>query len=94
MVVEIEISPEASGQIENVYKYLTVKFSKKVTDDFLEKVIRTVNQISVWKYSGMAAKKKSFRKILITPHNLMIYKISRNKILIHSVFDTRQNLKK
>jgi len=36
-------------------------------------------------------KKKGMRKLLLSPQNMLVYRIERNRIILLQIYDTRQN---
>jgi plasmid stabilization system protein ParE len=75
--------------------YLETEWNHAVATDFhsrLLKIILTVaEQPSI---SSPALKKKNVRRILITKHNRLYYRVNENSITLLTLFDTRLNLKK
>ena len=85
----------AKRNFENVIDYLIAEWNEKVINDFVGKTEDCIRVLISYPFIGqVSGKRKGVRKVLITKHNLLIYKISRGNIYILDIFDTRQNPKK
>jgi plasmid stabilization system protein ParE len=94
MVKEVIWTPEAEASFERVIQYLHENW----TDKEIEKFIRATDEVITY----ITKNPKMFRKTnndnvheaLVTPHNLLIYKIYPKRIDLIAFWDTRQNPKK
>ena len=92
MAFEIIASRRFSKQLEAVYEYLKKEWSQIVADDFIIKVENKIDCLSRVPTSGsVCAKTKNVRKLSISKHNKIYYRIKGKKVFIMSMFDTRQN---
>ena len=95
MAKEVIWSPEAVEVFEEVVAYLESNWTEKEVVHFIkatEKVIEIIsNQPKVYRASK---RKKNIHEALITKHNLMLYKNTRNAVYVLTIWDTRQEPKK
>ena len=95
MAKEVIWSPEARAVFENVITYLQSNWTDKEVEHFIkatEKVVKLIsNQPKLYRASKT---KKNIHEALITKHNLMLYKNTRNVIYIMTIWDTRQDINK
>ena len=77
-------------------KYLQTEWGITVTSKFNETLIKTILTIAYQPAIGsLSKKKKDVRKILITKHNRLYYRVKDNEsIFLLTLFDTRQNPKR
>jgi plasmid stabilization system protein ParE len=88
-------SKTALKRVEDITYYLKEEWGNKVAEDFIEKLSKHITAVSKYPYIGAASdKKQGIRKILITKHNALFYKILKTKVHIADIFDTRQNPRK
>ena len=82
----------AKKSYENVIDYLIAEWNEKVINDFVNKTEICIDVLTRQPFIGRESeKRKGVRKVLITKHNLLIYKVSKGGIYILDIFDTRQN---
>jgi plasmid stabilization system protein ParE len=75
--------------------WLEAEWGNKVAIDFQEKLELIVSIIAQQPGAGSVAKKnETVRKILVTKHNRLYYRISNDTIELLALIDTRQNPKK
>jgi plasmid stabilization system protein ParE len=95
MALDIIWSPKALENFHDVINYLEENWPKQVVKDFVK---RTENILGL-----IAAHPEIFRQIseinpireaVVTKHNLLIYKVYQDQIVLLSMFDTRQHPKK
>ena len=78
--------------MEKVIDYLEAEWNEEVIEDFLSKTDLCVNLLLKQPFIGRESEKRiGVRKVLITKHNLLIYRVSKGTIYILDIFDTRQN---
>ncbi len=95
MALQIEWTPNALQDYEQVVNYLLKKWSTKAAADFINKVEDRVYNLSLLPNVGIASiKKPSIRSVLITKHNMLYYQTKSGKLIILDIFDTRQNPQK
>jgi plasmid stabilization system protein ParE len=95
MALQIEWTPNALQDYEQVVNYLLKEWSIKAAADFINKVEGRLYNLSELPNVGIASfKNPSIRSILITKHNRLYYQTKSGKLIILDIFDTRQNPQK
>jgi plasmid stabilization system protein ParE len=85
-------SPKFWPRLNELLSYLKIAWSLKVADDFLNVFSEKINLLSQNPKIGKPSLKvKSVRSIMITKHNRMYYKVSKNFIMVIILFDNRQH---
>ena len=93
--MEIEWSERARLDLQNIAEYLTRNWSLDVLFRFESKLDESIQRVIQNPKSFQLAKSQiGLRKIVITKHNTIYYKVNDFKIEIVRLFDTRQNPKK
>ena len=86
------ISKTAENKIEKLFEYLLENWSNKVKFDFIKKLDRSIHIIQSNPESFPKSKiKKGLHKFVITQQTTLIYRFNSTKIIIVTIFDTRQN---
>jgi plasmid stabilization system protein ParE len=84
--------PKAKARFKEIVLYLREEWSERVAQEFVELVEKRLNLLSMFPRIGAESQKKpGRRKLLLTPHNLLAYRIHKDKISILNIYDTRQN---
>jgi plasmid stabilization system protein ParE len=92
---KVSWSKIALVRAEQITYYLKNEWGDRVADDFVNKLNTSIDVLCKYPYIGSASEKhNSVRKILVTKHNALFYKILKSKIYIADIFDTCQNPKK
>ena len=94
--MKVYISSEAANQIRAILDYLENNWSKKTSDDYLDKLHKAMDQIEL--FPSSFPKSESFpaiRKCLITRHTTAYYRIDeiRKEVEILAILDNRQDFK-
>ena len=95
MALEIVWSPRALDNFHEVILYLEKNWTDLVVKDFVtrtEKVIQLISEHP--EMFKQVSDQNASREAVITKHNLLIYRVYTNKILLLTVFDTRQHPRK
>lgn len=89
--LEVIWTDNALERLGEIYLYLLLKWSENVANKFEAKVTSGVNRISKQPFMGPGSEKKSgLRKVLITEHNYMLYRVLNKQLIILDFIDTRQ----
>ena len=89
---KIVISSQAKEDIENNISYLSENWDHKVVKQFLQKLDTFYFIVSVNpKLFSLHNKSKNIRKYLVSRHNIIYYRVSKQEVQILTFFDTRQN---
>ena len=95
MAYKIMLNNRFVERAENLAQWLEKEWSKKVADDFVNKLNATILNISKNPFIGSPSEtRKNIRKLKVTIHNKIYYRVTGNKITFIKLFDTRQNPKK
>ncbi|MBS4027597.1 MAG: type II toxin-antitoxin system RelE/ParE family toxin [Ignavibacteriales bacterium] len=75
-----------------IIEYLVEEWSPSVAEDFIETVEHKLELLAEFPLLGVESqKKKGMRKLLLSPQNMLVYRIERNRIILLQIYDTRQN---
>lgn len=88
----IQINKRFEINVQKVYAYLAVEFGYKTADEFLEHLYIRIYSLYVTPYSGIVTdKKRNIRKIIVSKHNKVYYRIKGKKIIILTLFPSKLN---
>ena len=88
----VTISENAQRKIENVFRYLEIDWSEKISDEFKMKLLKYVEYLKQNPYMFPASQvKKDLRRCFITKHNAMYYRVKDNEVEIITLHDTRSD---
>lgn len=89
--LEVVWTNEALERLADVYLYLRLKWSATVADRFQHSVALKIRALRKQPYLGpISDKKVGLRKILLTPHNYLLYQVEGGTLYILNIIDTRQ----
>ena len=91
---EIIWSSRAIESFNRIIEYLEINWTEKQINSFVEKTEHTLQIISSGKVKFKSSKKKNIFEVLITKHNLLLYREKKNKVELILFYDTRQHPKK
>ncbi|WAC10528.1 type II toxin-antitoxin system RelE/ParE family toxin [Dyadobacter pollutisoli] len=95
MALEIVWTPRALENFHDVIAYLEENWPEQIIKDFVK---RTENVLALIADHPQIFRKISensaIREAVVTKHNLLIYKIYPDQIVLLAMFDTRQHPKK
>ncbi len=91
MAKKIEWTPESILDFESVIEYLLGRWSEKEVNHFIVSTEIVISFILENPKMFRKTGKKNIHEALITPHNLMIYKVYSDQIIILKFWDTRKN---
>lgn len=92
MANQIVWSPLAENDLLQILDYLQENWNEEVTITFLEIIENLISQIGKNpKQFPLINKGKQIRKCVLTKHNTLFYRYSKNTIAILRIFDSRQN---
>ena len=88
-------SPLAEKDFSDILDYLKNSWGESVLMKFIDITEDLILQISInnWQFP-IINKKYKIRKCVLTKHNSLYYRDSKNQIEILRIFDTRQDPKK
>jgi len=86
------VSKTAEKKLERLFQFLLEKWSLKVKSEFIKKLDKNINIIKNSPESFPESENKSgLHKCVITKQTTLYYRYDDNKIIIVTLFDTRQN---
>lgn len=94
MAKKVVWTPEAISTFEKVIAYLEEEWSVQEIQSFIEATGIVVEYISHHPQMFRRTNKRNIREALVTPHNLLIYKIYPDHISLLTFWDTRQHPRK
>ena len=95
MAYQIKLSKLFIRKVVYILKYLEENWSKKVADEFTETLDKKMLLLAKNSLIGKDCDKDlTVKRILITPHNKLFYRVKGRTVFIITLFDTRQNPKK
>lgn len=94
MVKEIRWTPEAESTFQAVIAYLQSVWSEREIANFIQATQSTIAYIAEHPKMFRKTNRKNVHEALVTPHNLLIYKVYPTRIDLITFWDTRQNPRK
>ena len=94
MAKEIIWSPRSEATFYKVLEYLQDSWTEKEVDNFLTATEKVISYISEYPLMFRKTNKKNIHEALVTPQNLLIYKIYVDHIVLITFYDTRQSPRK
>src|SRR5438067_581705 len=95
MAYRIKVNKKFKIDSQKVYQYLVEQWSFKVADEFTEHLYSKIYKLPENPFVGApAAGHKNVRKIIITKHNKLYYRVKGKTITILSLFPSKQNPKR
>jgi plasmid stabilization system protein ParE len=85
-------SPLSEKDFDQILEYLRINWDIKVVTQFMDITDHLINQISENpKQYPLINKKQRTRKVVLTKHNSLFYRESKNHVDILRIYDTRQD---
>lgn len=95
MAYEIVFKKAFLNKLNKLCLYLENEWGNKVAVSFINKLNQRLTTLSQQPYIGSPSEViKNVRGILVTKHNRVFYKVSRDRIIILNMYDTRMKPKK
>ncbi len=91
MAKEIRWTEESIKTFNSVIEYLQKEWTEKEIENFVKATDRVISYISDNPQMFRKTNKKNVHEALVTPHNLLIYKIYSSHIDLITFWDTRQH---
>ena len=91
----IRLSKIATKKLESLLEYLEVEWSEKVKLNFIDKLDKSLKQISKYPLSYEKSQIKSgLHRCLVSKHTTLYYTFDTKKVYIVTIFDNRMNPEK
>jgi plasmid stabilization system protein ParE len=95
MAYKVIVNKRGGKRLISILDYLNENWGTAVTNDFLGKVEKILLLLEESPFVGAPSNKNPYvRRILITKHNRMYYKVNGDTVFVLNFFDTRQNPEK
>ena len=94
MVKKVVWSTRATASFDKIINYLEQNWSEKEIEKFINYTQKIIIQISSTTVTFRSSGKKNIHEVLVTKHNLLIYRIYHHQIELLVFYDTRQHPKK
>lgn len=94
MAKEIIWSLRATTSFDRIINYLEKEWTKKEIEKLISNTKKVLQQIESESIKFRSSGKKDIHEVLITKHNLLIYRIKKNQIDLLVFYDTRRHPKK
>lgn len=92
MKYEIFWLDNAKEKLSIIYEFIIANWNIKIADEFIDKLKFKLQLLSYFPHIGQKSqKKKDVRRYIISEQVSLFYKIDKKKIIILTLFDTRQN---
>ena len=88
---KLEFSERSLKEIRNTVDYLKVKWSERISDNFLKELKRNIDLIQINSELFPISEFEGLRKCVVSKQTSVFFIIKNNIVYIVSVFDTRQN---
>ena len=91
----IILSKIAAKKLESLLEYLEVEWSEKVKSNFIEKLDKSLKQISKYPLSCEKSQlKPELHRCIVSKQTTIYYKFDTKRIFVVTVFDNRMNPEK
>lgn len=94
MEKEIAWSPTAIKSFQRVIDYLEQEWTQREVFRFVSKTEITIKLIASNQVKFRSSGRENVHEVLVTKHNLLIYRIDKNRVQLLRFYDTRQNPRK
>lgn len=92
MKYEIFWLDNAKEKLSIIYEFIIANWNIKIADEFIDKLKFKLQLLSYFPHIGQKSKKKKdVRRYIISEQVSLFYKIVDKRIIILTLFDTRQN---
>ncbi|WP_396217091.1 type II toxin-antitoxin system RelE/ParE family toxin [Flavobacterium sp.] len=88
---KLEFSDRSLKEIKNIVAYLNLKWSERISDNFLKELKRNIDLIQVNPELFPVSEFEGLRKCVVSKQTSVFFIIKNDTIYIVSVLDTRQN---
>lgn len=89
---KVIITKTAKRKLEQIFDYLSENWNPKIKNDFVIKLDKSIHLIKTNPESfPESTKMKGLHKFILTKHNTLFYRFDDSKVVIITIFDTRQH---
>src|SRR4051812_15739312 len=94
MAFQIIWQPPAQKRFHKIVEYLQHKWGDVAVRNFVARVDEVTELLKDNPLMYRASGKAYIRELVLTKHNVLLYRIKANQVEILTIFDTRQHPKK
>ncbi|MDI1354009.1 MAG: type II toxin-antitoxin system RelE/ParE family toxin [bacterium] len=94
MAKKIIWSTRATASFDRIIKYLEKEWTRKEIEKLISNTQKVLQQIESGSIKFKSSGKIDIHEVLITKHNLLIYRLKKNQIDLLVFYDARQHPKK
>ena len=91
MAKRVVWSAKAKASFKSTIQYLQKEWTANEVEAFIESTEEKVQLILSGKVKFRQSQKKNLREVLITKHNLLIYRETKTRLEIVYIYNTRQH---
>jgi plasmid stabilization system protein ParE len=92
MALQIEWTPQALQDFQEVILYLETNWNTEIADRFIATTDARLSLLAEQPLIGIRSEKQiEIRSILVSNYNRLYYRVEENKIVVLNIFDTRQD---
>jgi plasmid stabilization system protein ParE len=92
MAYRIQISKRFEVNTRKVYEYIAEEFGIAVANEFTERLYSRIYSLLITPFSGIVCDaEKGTRKIVISKHNKVYYRISGDTVFVLTLFSSKLN---
>jgi plasmid stabilization system protein ParE len=90
---KISLSKQAEFSLGNIINYLETEWSARIAESFYQEFRDRIQSILNYHELGIQSiAVPAWRKILITKHNILVYRTDSDKITVLNIIDTRSSI--
>jgi plasmid stabilization system protein ParE len=83
---------QARANIKGILIYLETEWSTRISESFYDETFDRLQLITIYPDIGIQSLAiPAWRKILITKHNILVYRVDSDKITVLNIIDTRSS---
>lgn len=94
MDYEIVWTREAEDRLAEISEYLISTWSLKSLSDFTQRLNDQLDILIEYPYSSRIIENSGNREAVLSRHNLLIYRVEDDNIILFTLWDTRMSPKK
>lgn len=91
MAFEIVYQPEFDAMLNGIVEYLQQKWNEQVVDNFLNRLSEVLINLEQEPHRYRITETGDVREVVLTKHNVLLFRIKGDKVEVLTIFETRQN---
>lgn len=96
---QVIYTPVFKSTLSRLCYFLSHNYSEELANNVREQIRNSINKkLAINRFLGAVSERlmsigiKEYRQFMVAEHNLIFYKIEKDKLVILAVMDTRQNI--